>query len=106
MRGLNKVLTALGQLGLLSKRRHFVLNRADSKVGLSVADVESAVGMRVDVRIPSSRLVPRSMNEGQPLVETAAKAPVTRSFIEVAELLAEQSFNGTKQSTWSRGRRG
>jgi pilus assembly protein CpaE len=105
VRGLHKVLTALGQLGLLSKQRHFVLNRADSKVGLSVSDVESAVGMRVDVRIPSSRLVPRSMNEGQPLVETAPKTPVARSFIEVAELVAGEEF-ATKRSGWSRGRRG
>lgn len=106
VRGLHKVITALGQLGLLSRRRHFVLNRADSKVGLSVSDVESAVGMRVDVRIPSSRLVPRSMNEGQPLVETAPKTPVARAFIDVAELVAEQEFNVVKQTGWSRGRRG
>jgi pilus assembly protein CpaE len=105
VRGLHKVINALGQLGLLSKKRHFVLNRADSKVGLSVSDVEAAVGMRVDVRIPSSRLVPRSMNEGQPLVESAPKTPVARSFIEVAELVAGEEF-AVKRSGWSRGRRG
>lgn len=106
VRGLHKVITALGQLGLLSKKRHFVLNRADSKVGLSVADVESAVGMRVDVRIPSSRLVPRSMNEGQPLVESSPKTPVARSFLDLAELVAGESLNGSKPGGWSRGRRG
>jgi len=106
VRGLHKVINALGQLGLMSKRRHFVLNRADSKVGLSVADVEAAVGMRVDVRIPSSRLVPRSMNEGQPLVESSPKAPVARSFMDVAELIAEFEITPRKSTGWSRGRRG
>jgi pilus assembly protein CpaE len=106
VRGLHKVINALGQLGLMSKRRHFVLNRADSKVGLSVADVEAAVGMRVDVRIPSSRLVPRSMNEGRPLVESSPKAPVARSFMDVAELISETEITPKKSAGWSRGRRG
>jgi len=106
VRGLDKVINALGQLGLLSKKRHFVLNRADSKVGLSVTDVEAAVGMRVDVRIPSSRLVPRSMNEGQPLVESSPKTPVARSFIEVAQLIAQSEDEVVKPTGWSRGRRG
>lgn len=103
VRGLHKVLSALHTLEMLrEKRRHFVLNRADSKVGLSIADVESAVGMPVDVRVPSSRLVPRSMNEGQPLIESAPKSPVARAFVEVAEMFstADGPDDSAKARRW------
>jgi pilus assembly protein CpaE len=88
VRGLTKVTAALGQLNMLDRRKHFVLNRADSKVGITLADVEAAVGMRVNVRIPSSRLVPRSMNEGAPLTTSSPKTPVARAFTDVVDLLA------------------
>ena len=87
---------------LREKKRHFVLNRADSKVGISISDVESAVGMEVDVRIPSSRLVPRSMNEGTPLIESAPKSPVARAFDEIADLFSPRDESGaaTRSKRW------
>lgn len=101
VRGLHKVISALQTLDMLrEKRRHFILNRADSKVGISIADVESAVGMAVDVRLPSSRLVPRSMNEGTPLVESSPKAPVARSMMEVADLFLPPDPSEAKSRRW------
>lgn len=105
VRGLHKVINALGQLGLMSKHRHFVLNRADSKVGLKIGEVEAAVGMRVDVRVPSSRLVPRSMNEGRPLLEVSPKTPVARSFIDLAQLISETDAEVAFSTGRTRGRR-
>lgn len=94
VRGLHKVISALHTLELLrEKRKHFVLNRADSKVGINVSDVEAAVGIEVGVRIPSSRLVPRSMNEGTPLIESAPKSPVARSFMEIADIFSPLSVS-------------
>ena len=103
VRGLRKVMVALSKLDLFSRKAHFVLNRADSKVGLKLSEVESAVGMTVDVQIPSSRLVPRSMNEGLPVTESSPKSPVARSFVEVAEMIAGRSFDDP--SAGLRGRR-
>lgn len=101
VRGLHKVISALHTLDMLrEKRRHFVLNRADSKVGISIADVEAAVGLSVDVRVPSSRLVPRSMNEGTPLVESSPKAPVARAFAEIADLFAPSDPAQGKSRRW------
>ena len=68
VRNLSKEVDALNRLGFTSARRHFVLNRADTRVGLEVADVEVAVGMKVEAAIPSSRDVPLSMNQGRTLV--------------------------------------
>lgn len=103
VRGLHKVMSALHTLEMLrEKKRHFVLNRADSKVGISISDVESAVGMPVDVRVPSSRLVPRSMNEGTPLIESAPKSPVSRAFLEVADIFTPPDGSGSaaKSRRW------
>ena len=49
------------------ERRLVVFNRADSQVGLTVEDVEEAVGATLSVHMPSSRDVPVSVNKGIPL---------------------------------------
>jgi pilus assembly protein CpaE len=61
----------LETLDLLNYNRDLwrvVLNRADSKVGLSVADVEKTLRMPITAQIPSSRAVPASINRGVPIV--------------------------------------
>jgi pilus assembly protein CpaE len=84
LRGLEKVVEAVDALGVDHAERHFVLNRADSKVGIDVADAEALVGMRVDVEVPSSRAVPLAMNRGLTVVEESPRSPVARSFKAVA----------------------
>ena len=84
VRNLSKEVDALNRLGFTSARRHFVLNRADTRVGLEVADVEVAVGMKVASAIPSSRDVPLSMNQGRTLVLDDPGAPVARELLELA----------------------
>jgi pilus assembly protein CpaE len=83
VRSLRKETEVLDQLGMTAARRHLVLNRADAKVGMEVRDIEAFLGMRVDVAIPSSRLVPLSTNEGVPVLDRDAKAPVARSLLEL-----------------------
>jgi hypothetical protein len=46
-------------------------------------DIEEFLGMRIDVSIPSSRLVPLSTNEGVAVLSRDAKAPVSRSLAEL-----------------------
>src|SRR5690606_15835601 len=41
IRALHKELSALDQLGMTAQRRTLVLNRADSRVGLAIEDVEA-----------------------------------------------------------------
>jgi pilus assembly protein CpaE len=68
---LKNVRLALQTLELLSfpmSRVKFVLNRANTKVGLSKREVESALKMAVDLELPSDRGVPISVNQGSPLV--------------------------------------
>ncbi|MEA2550758.1 MAG: pilus assembly protein CpaE [Actinomycetota bacterium] len=65
---LSKALDTLLTIGLPRERFRVVLNRADSKVGLDAGDVERVMKIEVDAMIPSSRLVPTSLNKGRPVV--------------------------------------
>ena len=64
---LGKALDTLLQIGLPRDRFRVVLNRADQG-GLDASDVERVMKVQVDAMIPSSRLVPTSLNKGRPVV--------------------------------------
>ncbi len=87
-RAVRKEIETFDLLGLTTQRRHLALNRADARVGLTVEDIETTVGMTMSVAIPSSRAVPLSMNQGIPLLEGAQKSPVSRSLGELVNRLA------------------
>ena len=78
VRGLRKELDALNQLGLMPESHFVVLNFADSRAGLSVADVEATIGRNVDVRLPRSKVIPASVNQGLPLLQSGGRDPMTK----------------------------
>jgi pilus assembly protein CpaE len=88
VRSVRKELEVLTQLGLTAQRRHFVLNRSDAKVGMEARDIEDFVGLSVDVAMPSSRLVPLSMNEGVAVIDRDARSPVSRALTDLVEHFA------------------
>lgn len=75
----------LKQLGYNHGRVRLVLNRADSKVLLEPHDVEQAIGEQISARIPSDRVVPRSVNKGVPVVLEAPKSEVARAMVGIAK---------------------
>lgn len=77
----------LQELGIPRDRLRLVLNRADSKVGLSVREVESSLGTQIDGQIPSSREVPYSINQGQPVVLDRPRSPVSDSLRVILDLV-------------------
>ena len=87
IRSLRKVVDTLDKLGVTTPR-HFVLNRADAKVGIDVNDAAAAVGLPVAGTIPSSREVPLAMNLGSPVVVTEPKSNVAKQFQQLAQLFA------------------
>lgn len=90
IRGLHKEIMALEQLGMASQQRHLVLNRANSRVGLSASDVEALLGLPVHVEFPSSRDVPLSMNEGVPVVESNPRSAVGRQMTQLVDRFLPQ----------------
>jgi pilus assembly protein CpaE len=68
---LKNVRLAMQTLELLSfpsSRIRYVLNRANTKVGLSKREVEGALKVAVQIEVPSDRMVPISVNRGTPAV--------------------------------------
>jgi len=78
-------LQKLRQLGYDSGLIKLVLNRADSKVWLDAGEVETSLNSEATARIPSDRLVPRSVNRGVPVVLDSPRSPVSRSLVELAK---------------------
>jgi pilus assembly protein CpaE len=89
VRHLRKVLNALDRLGMNTQDRHFVMNRADSRVGLSMADAAAAAGITIDVEIPSSRHVPVALNTGTPIILGNARSPVSRRIWDLVGRFAD-----------------
>ena len=73
VRGLRKELDVLRELCMIPAGRHVVMNFADAKGGLSVRDVELAIGTGIDVVLPRSTSVPASTNQGVPLMQTGRR---------------------------------
>jgi pilus assembly protein CpaE len=73
VRGLRKELDVLRELCMIPAGRHVVMNYADPKGGLSVRDVEMAIGTGVDVVLPRARTVPASTNRGVPLIQSGRR---------------------------------
>jgi pilus assembly protein CpaE len=85
LKNLRVTLDMLDLLGYPTASRHIVLNRSDSKVGLSVADVERTLKAPIAVQIPSSREVSASINKGVPLVMEQPGHPVSVAIRRLAD---------------------
>ncbi len=101
VRALRKVIDALDRLGMDHQQRYFVLNRADSRVGIEADEAAAVVGMPIAATIPSSRSVPLSMNQGIPITESSPRSPISKSFLTAAELFIDSP---AKRSRWSNRR--
>ncbi|HWH92221.1 MAG TPA: AAA family ATPase [Baekduia sp.] len=87
-------LETLGLLGIEGDRLRIVLNRSDSNVGISHADVVSVLGRAPDVLVPSSRDVVRAVNAGEPIVMTNRKSEPAKALRALAELYRQTPVGG------------
>jgi pilus assembly protein CpaE len=83
VRATRKEVEMLDLLGLTDPTRHFVVNRADARVGLPVSEVEATVGMDAHVTIPSSRAVPISVNQGTPVLVSDRRSNVGEAMTQL-----------------------
>ena len=108
---LKNLRVTLDMLDLLSYPRGIrsvVLNRADSKVGLSVEHVQRVVRCPISAHVPSSRAVPVSINKGTPITLDNPAHPVSQAIIRFAQQrLADAPGSGARfpVSLSRRGRR-
>jgi pilus assembly protein CpaE len=105
IRSLKLSMETLRDLGIPRDRLRLVLNRADSKVGLTIREVEKSLGTEVDATIPSSREVPFAINQGVPVVLSRPKAPVSRALVELLETVKPSTSPKHETRSWAARRR-
>jgi pilus assembly protein CpaE len=91
LKNLKISLETLELLGYSRDRFHVVLNRADSKVGLAIEDVQRTLNAPIAAQLPSSRAVPAAINRGTPIVHDAPNHPVSQAVRKFAERLLQDS---------------
>ena len=89
-------LETLDLMGYGEDRITLVLNRADSRVGITPDDVRTVMGRKPDFLVPSDRDIPRAVNEGVPIVLLKTRSEAARAFRMLAEgYLHYGSSNGS-----------
>jgi pilus assembly protein CpaE len=78
-------LETLDLMGYKPDRVRIVLNRADSRVGITGEDVSAIVGRTPDVLVPSDREIPRAINEGVPIVTHKSHSEAAKAFRALAQ---------------------
>lgn len=105
IRSLKLSVETLHNLGFSRDRLRLVLNRADSKVGLTIREVEKSLGTDIDATLPSSREVPFAINQGVPVVLSRPKAPVSKALVELLETVRPEPATQSDGRAWSSRRR-
>jgi len=87
-------LEALDLMGVEHDQLTLVLNRADSRVGVSPDDAEAVNGRRADVLIPSHRDIARSASEARPIILSHPRSQAGRA---LRGLVASYLGSGARQ---------
>jgi pilus assembly protein CpaE len=85
LKNLRLTLDMLEVLGYPRDSWQVVLNRSDSRVGLSVDDVVRTLKVPLATQIPSSRAVSASINKGVPIVLDEPRHPVSAAITQLAD---------------------
>jgi pilus assembly protein CpaE len=85
LKNLKLTLETMDLLNYPRERWRIVLNRADSKVGLAIHEVEKSLRTPTAAQIPSSRDVPAAINRGVPIVLDDPRHAVSMAIKQFAE---------------------
>jgi pilus assembly protein CpaE len=78
-------LETLEQMGYDPAAVTLVLNRADSDIGITQADVAELLGRMPDVLVGSDRAIPRALTNGQPIVVADPRTKAAGSYGALAQ---------------------
>jgi pilus assembly protein CpaE len=85
LKNVRLALQTLEMLSFPASRIKFILNRANTKVGLSKREVESALKVAVHAEVPSDRAVPVSVNRGTPAVLSDPGSDFSKAMTAIAK---------------------
>ncbi|MEI8186802.1 MAG: AAA family ATPase [Chlorobiaceae bacterium] len=82
-------------------RIEIILNRADTTVPISSAEIEKVIGRPINKRFPSDpEAVQESLLIGKPLLQVAPKSKLSKTIVDWAEFITGSSHH--KHSLWQR----
>ena len=96
---------ALETLRLLkfpASKVQLVLNRSNARARLDEKEIERSLKLKISAAIPSDGMVPASINEGRPVVESAPKSRVAKGFDTVYKLVANTAKQEASGKTGKR----
>jgi pilus assembly protein CpaE len=95
-------LETLELMGYDAARIAIVLNRADTRIGISREDVAAIVARAPDVFVPSDREIPKSLTDGVPIVLADVRSEAASAFRSLAAMYVA-SANGAASAAHSDG---
>jgi pilus assembly protein CpaE len=108
LKNLKLTLETMDLLNYPRDRWRIVLNRADSKVGLKIDEVEKSLRATISAQLPSSRDVPAAINRGVPIVLDDPRHPVSvavKTFAEQYVANVHSGPGGTRPGAAATGER-
>ncbi len=91
---------ALETLRLLkfpANKVQLVLNRSNARARLDDKEIERSLKLKISASIPSDGLVPASVNEGRPVVESAPKSRVAKGYESVFEVVTGETVEASSR---------
>ena len=89
VRATQKLLETMDRIGMDTGGAHLLVNRSTAKCGLSVRDIEAAIGRSAVIEIPEHPSLAAGMNQGSPVTETDPSSPVAMPIVSFARRLQD-----------------
>ena len=87
IKNLKVSLEVVDQLKFPEENILIIINRANTKVGITTAEIEDTLKRKIDITIPSDRLVPLTINQGNPIISVYPKSSVSKSINKLTKYL-------------------
>jgi pilus assembly protein CpaE len=87
IKNLKLSLQVLRNLKFPMDKIYTIINRANSNVGMTISEIEDTIDKKIDIKIPSSKMVTLTINKGIPLIIDQPRSPISRSINELTKLI-------------------
>lgn len=87
LKNLKICLQLLERLNYPREKTFIVLNRSDSKVEIELDEIEKTIQRKIDIKIPSDRVVPISINKGIPAILSAPRSLVGKNIFKMRDFV-------------------
>ena len=87
VQAVKKLLETMERLEMETSHAHLAVNRSTARCGLSVADVEAALGRRAAIEVPEHQSLAAGMNQGCPVTESDPGSSAGAPFLVFANTL-------------------